>query len=497
MRLRSLLLGPAMLAAGIAACETSRESVAVTPYTGPVEGLLSAQCVRCHAGPAPAGGWRASSYLDAIGCTASGAVATARAGSGRAPIVAALDRPDHAGLASASDRAALERWVEGGSSRSGGGVHPAGFADPRSPDAHGAFLRRARWAPMTRADDADACGACHDGAPARDPAITGAAAGAPACTTCHAEPGGALACGTCHGDGARPYPPRDRCFFPGDGDDRAHAAHAGRGPSRTGGLPCSSCHPVPAAGKLDGAHGDGQAEVWFDHSVAGREARFDPGSKRCTGTCHARGGARPQPAWTDARMGCNDCHGSPPPDHYRGACTSCHREANADGTALGDPVLHVDGKVDLGDGSGRCGACHGSGDDPWPATGAHRAHAAPAAADPVACASCHEVPRPGERHPVGRGGASVRFAALAVRGGRRASYDPVTRTCAGTYCHEGRGAAAPAPRWTDGGAATACSSCHGTPPPPPHVQTSACSGSTCHAPATGAPLHVNGAIDRP
>jgi predicted CxxxxCH...CXXCH cytochrome family protein len=154
----------------------------------------------------------------------------------------------------------------------------------------------------------------------------------------------------------------------------------------------------------------------------------------------------------------------------------------------------VNGKVDLGDGSGTCGACHGKGADPWPATGAHAAHAAPMNAAPVACTTCHAVPGPGDRHPLGKDAATVTLAGLAAQSARRPSYDATTKTCSGTYCHEGRGGSAPAPRWTDG--AVGCASCHAAPPPPPHVQSTTCSGTTCHAAETTGPRHVNGLIDR-
>ena len=83
--------------------------------------------------------------------------------------------------------------------------------------------------------------------------------------------------------------------------------------------------------------------------------------------------------WTQAPapVGCNDCHLSPPANHYTGACTGCHAEANATGTALTPGPLHVNGKVDLGNGSGQCGACHGSGNSPWPTTQVHAAHQNP------------------------------------------------------------------------------------------------------------------------
>lgn len=203
-------------------------------------------------------------------------------------------------------------------------------------------------------------------------------------------------------------------------------------------------------------------------------------------------------------MSCNDCHASPPPNHYLGACTSCHREADAKGTALTQPTLHVNGRVDLGDGSGRCGACHGTGDDPWPATGAHRAHAEPKSSKPVACETCHGVPAPGEKHPAGKGHATVRLAGLAIHGGRRASYDEENKSCSGTYCHEGVGATIPTPRWTDEAGVSSCTGCHATPPALPHAQSSTCGASTCHEGSTsggdltsvGRLHHVDGLLTR-
>ncbi|MBX3232506.1 MAG: CxxxxCH/CxxCH domain-containing protein [Labilithrix sp.] len=468
-----------------AACERTDDRRAPVTYTDHVAPLFAARCVRCHGGAAPAGSWSAETYIGAIGCVGGDRAAAVASSDTVAPILAALDRPDHADVATASERATLATWIADGASRSGGGVHPAGFADPRSRDGHARFLRERRYAPMLDARDADACATCHDGARP--------APGAPSCASCHAEPAAALACGTCHGDGARAYPPRSRCFHPEEREDRTHAAHATT-------LACTTCHPTPSTGAPSGVHANGYVDVAFDYAVAGRTARFDPNEKRCAGTCHARGGQRPAPAWGEARVTCNDCHFSPPPNHYFGTCTTCHHEANADGTAIAGGALHMNGKVDLGDGSGRCGACHGRGDDPWPATGAHAAHASPANGRPVPCETCHEPP--GARHPEGRGFAAVRFTGLAVRGGRRASYDPATKTCAGTYCHDGAGGATRAPAWT-AATATTCGSCHGAPPPPPHAQVTTCNGGICHegrvagdtlVPAAR-PAHVDGVVD--
>lgn len=304
-------------------------------------------------------------------------------------------------------------------------------------------MRDRLYRPLADSTDADACGTCHDGAGARPERVKSAAEGAPACTTCHTQPEGVQACGTCHGDGAaRAYPPRDACLFPNAKPDSAHRTHIDHG------LSCPSCHAV-------GAHMDGKVDV------------------ACTGTCHAHGGARPTPVWNQGPMTCNDCHSSPPKDHYAGDCKTCHKV---------DASVHVNGKIDLGDGSGRCGACHGQGDDPRPTTGAHQKHL-------FDCVTCHEGPGP--KHPLGTG-VKMRLGGAAARGGRRPVFDAATKRCSGTYCHEGNGGAQTAPAWTDG--PTTCNSCHSSPPPlPNHPQTNDC--ASCHPVPGSGKTHIDGAIE--
>lgn len=450
--------------------------------------------------------------MDVVACTASGRAVTVAGPDGETPLVAALSRPDHVGLVTETEATLLRRWAAAGAPAIRGGVHTAAFVDPRSPESHGAVLRAKHYTPMLDAADRDACGRCHNGlGVGREPA-TFPAPGATPCTTCHTEEGGPFACTTCHGVPAargkpgRAYPPRDLCFHP-DAGETGHPAHAGPSASRAEGLACSTCHPSPALGSLAPPHADGHVAVWFDPAVAGAKATFDASTKKCTGTCHARGGARPEVVWTEAvALGCNDCHKTPPPAHYQGPCSACHREANATGTALVMPLLHANGRVDLGNGSGTCGACHGNGSDPWPGTGAHRAHASPTNSRPVACESCHELPQPGAQHPTGKGSATVRFGALAVNGARRPTYDPATKTCAGTYCHEYVGGTVQAPRWDGGASQAACGTCHAVPPPPPHIQDVNCASAGCHEGLTstdakrvlplGIPSHVDGVVDR-
>src|SRR5262249_10265373 len=152
---------------------------------------------------------------------------------------------------------------------------------------------------------------------------------------CHADENGPLACPTCHGSGARAYPPRDPCFFPGD-TGGAHAAHV-EGADVRAPIPCATCHAVPGADVIGGTHGNGSVDVDFD---AGPEASWDRVSKACAVSCHDQGGARPRPAWTETGpMKCGDCHGAPPARHYPGACSTCHAEASSDGTSLARGAL--------------------------------------------------------------------------------------------------------------------------------------------------------------
>ena len=163
--------------------------------------------------------------------------------------------------------------------------------------------------------------------------------------------------------------------------------------------------------------------------------------------------------------------------------------------------LHLDGNVEVGDGSGTCGACHGVGDDPWPRTGAHAAHELPMASVKVDCVACHVIPR-GTPHPLGTP-AVVAFSGLAAHGGLAPTYDAATKTCANVYCHALRGASLPTPRWTDGGKASSCGSCHGVPPTAPHTPSSACGTGSCHGNSVsggvltpaGIAHHVDGKVD--
>jgi predicted CxxxxCH...CXXCH cytochrome family protein len=201
--------------------------------------------------------------------------------------------------------------------------------------------------------------------------------------------------------------------------------------------------------------------------------------------CHDRGGAWPRPAWSDrGPLACGDCHATPPAKHYAGPCTTCHHEANAAGTALAGGPLHANGTIDVGDGSGKCGACHGRGDDPWPTSKVHQAHASPGLTSPIACASCHPVPEaiaaPGHMDGV----VQITFTGRALARGAAPRWNGAT--CAEVACHGANLPDPPAtPAWSDvSGREAACNACHGA-PPTQHTTSTSCARASCHGSEVG------------
>jgi predicted CxxxxCH...CXXCH cytochrome family protein len=495
----------------VLACSADRLGPAEPVFAPDVAPILEAHCVRCHSGSSPAAGWNATSFLGAIACAEPSGAPVTLPPSPRAPILVVLGTASHQGLLDAADQTTLEAWVVGGAPAYVSAVHTPDIIDPRAPGFHGAILRSDRWAQMLDANDPNACGSCHAGTPAQPAGVEFSAPGAPSCTSCHNEPGGVLACSTCHGSGARSYPPRDLCFFPQDAAAAgAHAVHVLPSEARTAGFGCATCHPTPGKDVISGLHGDGIVEVTFDKKTVGPLGSFDSATGQCSVTCHDFGGLRPKPSWNQTMpMGCNDCHLSPPPGHFSGSCTSCHTEANANGTALTGGPLHLDGRVELGNGNGTCGACHGTGSSPWPSTGAHPAHEKPTITLPIACTSCHIVPSsifaPGHLNGV----VDIRFAGLATARGSVPTWNGTA--CNGVACHGANLAETPAvvPVWTSTtGAAAECGACHGIPPDEDHTPSTDCNRSDCHGSeigetAAGLPfittaglaLHIDGIIE--
>jgi predicted CxxxxCH...CXXCH cytochrome family protein len=376
-------------------------------------------------------------------------------------------------------------------------VHPPGFADPAQPGFHGELVRSLGY-------DLSLCSGCH-GAD-----FAGGSSGV-SCLGCHA--GGPTACTTCHGE-----PPATG----------AHATHAVPGALGKR-YDCSECHTKPLlytdAGHLthDGAPKD-HADVAFG-VLASRGARL-PSYDAATGACanvYCHGDASPR--WSDVGKGaaaCGTCHGLPPSSHRTASCPECHQGVTDGSLHVTDTARHLDGRVDVGDNSGTCTACHGGPSGPAPprdlsgasdpasvGVGAHQAHllGTHRLRGPIACGECHLVPAtlhsPGhlDHDPPARvfpDGAGV----LARAGGATPAWDHQAARCTNAYCH---GSAAPL--WTGGTPEAQCGTCHGVPPADSN-HTSAmtlASCATCHPDTVdaggailvtnGTSFHINGVVD--
>ncbi len=453
----------AAIALAVAGCGTVRpvDGTASCPdWRDQIGPALDERCGSCHGGDQPAGGFDVSSYRKAVGDGKSGAV---RLGDATSPIVRALDPATadatHAGFADLAPT--VRKWVvDCRVDYFRSEFHPPGILDPAdSEQFHGQLAREVNF-------NLDVCAKCHG-------ADFSGGAG-PSCKTCHDQ--GPTGCTTCHGQ-----PPATG----------SHLAHINPTDARP--LDCSDCHVKPAvytdAGHLLGDDGKvkTRADVKFGAlaSTGGKAPAFD--GAECSNTyCHGAS----TPTW-GGEASCGSCHGVPPSDHASSRCGDCHPKVADVSAHVVGKMLHVDGKVSVGDESGGCTACHGTGMDPAPpralsgetsptvvAVGAHQAHlgAPHKLRGPIACTECHLVPKmvkdpghidsalPAEVFPVGAG-------AIARSDGASPSWDHAQAKCGDVYCHGG-GAKLGAdqaptvnrtPTWTAPGSII-CGSCHGVPP---------------------------------
>lgn len=332
-------------------------------------------------------------------------------------------------------------------------------------------------------------------------------------------------CTACHGSAASVAPPVDTkgSSDPVSRGVGAHAAHLAGGTLGVA-VPCSTCHVVPATVKAPGHldHPRPAGVVFSGLAVhGGAVATIAQGSVpvdekapvTCSGVyCHGatlKGGKATEPVWNgtaSAYTGCDACHGYPPPaPHPAGTgCSSCHGDTVGTDGKIADADRHIDGKVDLKLASA-CNACHGGDEnsappkdtagrtDPaLPSVGAHQTHLKGSARfAAVACSECHAVPAPGSLDHVDGKAAPV-FGSLATADGTAPVW--TTPKCSGIYCHGATlgGGTLKEPDWTKvDGTQAACGTCHGNPPPAPHIQSAAC--GQCHGDTVG----VDGAIAHP
>jgi predicted CxxxxCH...CXXCH cytochrome family protein len=331
----------------LANCNEERDRSEPPAVFADVEPILEASCIECHSGPLAAASYRVEDYFTTIRCIPDpeGPAATLPADQ-TAPILAVLQQPSHAELLDAEDTSTLTTWVTDGAFPEASRTHPGQWIDPRAADWHGTYLRETDWQPIVDPERSDACGLCHAGSPAPVEEVTVYPPGATDCTDCHALPGGVMACGTCHGDGLRPYPPRDQCYFPGPPLGYAHEPHTTPSANMPRPLDCQACHFGEDYSMLGGSHANGQVDVVFQPAW-GPDASYDPDPMRCATTCHARGGSTPVVAWKEElEIDCQSCHSTPPPGHANTACNRCHVGINPQGTRLTIEAPHINGRVD-------------------------------------------------------------------------------------------------------------------------------------------------------
>ncbi|HUK88309.1 MAG TPA: CxxxxCH/CxxCH domain-containing protein, partial [Terriglobales bacterium] len=316
------LPGVLVVAAALGSCSEGRprqgELANPVSWEEEIGPLFAASCNSCHSGAAPAGNYRTTSYLDALGPYAA---PVATAGDPDSPLLATID-PAHADAVHQPVSGAFSQakaWVvDGKLSFFRSGTHEGGILNPHDPQFHSNLVEADGW-------NFSRCQGCHG-----DPDLSGGKAGV-SCQECHSfqlPSGGAPTCVSCHGSAQSPAPPRDLAGNTASSalGVGAHQPHLFGKTVISGAIACSACHlvptevgspghleiPLPAEVTFSGlALADGAAPVW------------DRNTATCSATyCHG-GGAKlsadtaahlQKPVWTGgtAQAFCGACHGIPP-----------------------------------------------------------------------------------------------------------------------------------------------------------------------------------------
>jgi predicted CxxxxCH...CXXCH cytochrome family protein len=306
-----------------------------------------------------------------------------------------------------------------------------------------------------------------------------------------------------------------------------HTAHVAATHGLAAAVACATCHVQPvdalSAGHVDGA----TAEVVFSgRAIQGVVTA--PGWTRATATCSntychgatLQGGTATAPVWTrtdGTQRACTSCHGAPPPAPHSTstACANCHGAGYSATTV--NAATHMNGVLDV---SGMtCTSCHGTAgraattlNPQLPASppvgtkgetltttravGAHQAHLVNTRLRlaAIACSECHTVPTSTSH---ANSVVDMTWGTLTRTGGVVPTWTGTTCT---NYCHGANlfGGTITAPTWTGGPSqASACTACHGAPPPAPHSQSTTC--ASCHTGYTATTVnpatHMNGAVD--
>jgi predicted CxxxxCH...CXXCH cytochrome family protein len=351
----------------VCSCSKARPLVGGSPaapvaWEEEIASLAATSCTSCHSGATAAGGYRTTSYLEALGPT-DAPVATAGAPDSRLlrTIDPALADAVHQPVSGAY--AMMRAWVvEGRLSFFRSGVHEGGILNPHDDEFHSNLLRAADWNFST-------CQSCHGDD------LSGGKVGV-SCQQCHSlqiPAGGVTNCSSCHGGPQSPAPPRDlsgntASSARGVG---AHQPHLFGKTVISGTIACSACHTVPAEvdslGHLDGLR---PAEVTFSGLAVADGATAAWNGASCSATyCHGGGtklatdtAARLRsPVWTGgtSQAFCGSCHGVPPGNAQHAGivfpdCARCHSgTVTSSGSIIvsGPPgartSTHVNGVIDV------------------------------------------------------------------------------------------------------------------------------------------------------
>jgi predicted CxxxxCH...CXXCH cytochrome family protein len=324
--------------------------------------LLATNCSSCHSGAQASAGYRTTSYLEALGSTAS---PVAVAGDPRSKLLTTID-PAHADAVHAPVSATYDKvraWVvDGRLSLFRSGVHESGILNPNDEEFHSNLVRAAGWNFAT-------CQKCHGDD------LSGGKAGV-SCNQCHGlqvGSDGASICTSCHGSAQSAAPPRD---LSGNTSQSArgvgaHQAHVLGKTVISAPIACSACHQVPAEigspGHLDHLR---PASVAFSGlAVADGATPTWNGASCSTSYCHG-GGAKlandtafkqRTPVWTlgTSQAFCGSCHGVPPGNATHAGikfpdCARCHpTTVNTSGGIIvsGSPgaitSTHINGVIDV------------------------------------------------------------------------------------------------------------------------------------------------------
>jgi len=264
---------------------------------------------------------------------------------------------------------------------------------------------------------------------------------------------------------------------------------------------CEACHRMDShtTGTL---LLQGHPAAWMDRASAGFHAPSANRGLAACQTCH-----RPDLSGGRTGVACASCHRAGGSANDFGTCTACHGGA---ANATGAPPAALWGFAgDPARGGGTADAVR---------VGAHTAHVTAGTYGPAfGCETCHVTPAsllaPGHVDPVAAGAdpvASLTFGGLAVNGGPAPAWDRGAASCSSTYCHGATlpGGAIRDPVWTGAGQVF-CGSCHGVPPPTPHVPVDTSRGfgscNPCHGhtvdgagriiPSAEGGTHLNGLLE--